>query len=108
MEEPLDRLMREIARGDDHGHGSSEPRGRLGGLGQVDFDEVAVLALEATERVQGLDHAGAAGPAAAGPAGQGEHGHFAVGQGGLARAAVGGLQGATAGVDHVVRGKRLR
>ena len=64
----------------------------LAALGQVDLDEIAILALEAAEGVQGLDHAGPAGPAAARSAGQGQHGHLAPGQRGFARPLVGRLQ----------------
>ena len=76
--------MRQVAGGDHVRHGRAEAGRGPPALRQVDLDEVAVLALEAAERVQGLHHSRPLGPAAAGPGRQRQHGHLAAGQGGLA------------------------
>ena len=55
----------------------AEGAGHLAGLGEMDFQEAAMAAIEDDERVDRLDHAGARGPATADARGQRDHGHFA-------------------------------
>ena len=71
-----------------------------GGFGQVEFEEAAVLAVEQDEGVDGLDDAGACGPAAADTGGQGDDGDLAVAEGGAAAFDGFGRDGAR-GVEEV-------
>ena len=68
-------------------HGRPGLRGDPAALGQMDLEEVAILAVEAAEGVQGLDHAGPLAPTASAPRRQGQHGHFAPRKGRPTKAA---------------------
>ena len=76
----FDRGMRQVAGGHDMGDRGPEARWSLPRLGEVDFQEAAVAAVELDERIDRLDHPGAGGPAAADAGGERHDGHLAAGQ----------------------------
>ena len=76
----LDRIVGQVAGGDDVRQQRAALAAHAQALGQVHFDEVAMPAAELAERIERLDHARALGPAAAHAAGQRDHGDTPFGQ----------------------------
>ncbi len=103
LEELGDRLVREVAGGEDVGEVGAGLAGDAAGLGEVGLDEGAVAAGEPAERVQGLDHAGALRPAAPGAGGQRHHGDLAPSQRGEPSLAEPAVPGERVRGHHVLR-----
>src|SRR5674476_1080410 len=76
----LDRIVRQIAGGDDVRQQRTAFAAHAQALGQMHFDEVAMPPAELAERIERLDRTRALGPAAAHAAGQGDHGDTSFGQ----------------------------
>ena len=81
--------VREVAGGENVRRQHARLAAGAQALGEVDLDEAAVAAAELAERVEGLDHARALGPAAAHAAGERNHGDAAGCERFLAGAAAG-------------------
>ena len=75
-----DRIVRQVAGGDDVRQQRAALAAHAQALGQMRFDEVAMPSAQLAEGIERLDHAGALRPATAHAAGQGDHGDTPFGQ----------------------------
>lgn len=75
-----DRVVGEVAGGEDMGEGCTGLAGAASGFGEMDLDEGAVTSGESGEGMEGFADPGALGPAGTGAGGQGDDGEFAPGE----------------------------